>query len=181
MSEFSVSEVSEVSIFSVIEVSELRRAVTAGAVPPSLLHESAVSMSFLTSLQQVVADVTSSVSSLSLNSARRFSREPTQPEDGGGPVPPSTGGHRSRLGPRLVPSPGTTTGGASKFRSGSQSGQGGLGVGNKQQVSSVLRPPHHQQLQSVAPRREHEAPPLPQLQCGDRYTYWPEYDPAQSW
>lgn len=128
-------------------------------------------MSFLTSLQQVVADVTSSVSSLGLNPTRRFTREPSQPE---GPAPPSTG-PRSRLGPRLVPTPGTTAG-PSRFRSGSQAGQGGT-----KPLASVLKPPQHQQFQSAAPRRDQEALPLPQLQCGDRYTYWPEYDPAQNW
>lgn len=136
-------------------------------------------MSFLSSLQQVVADVTSSVSNLGINTTRRFSREQSQPES---LTPPPTG-PRSRLGPRLIPTPGTTAatgGGSSRFRSGSASTQGGVGPGGVKPLASVMRPPHHQQFQA-APRRDHEAQPLPQLQCGDRYTYWPEYDPAQNW
>ncbi|XP_047741545.1 uncharacterized protein LOC125179536 [Hyalella azteca] len=147
-------------------------------------------MSFLSSLQQVVADVTTSVTNLSLNPTRRFSRDHSQPDNiSSATTAPTTGsatatGSRSRLGPRLIPTPGTTTTsvnpGSSRFRSGSTSVQGGLGPGGKP-IASVMRPPHHQQLQAVAPRKDYEVQPLPQLQCGDRYTYWPEYDPAQNW
>ena len=130
-------------------------------------------MSFLSSLQQVVADVTSSVSNLGI-STKMFARENSEPETH---TPPPSTGSRARLGPRLVPNPGASLTAAtpSRLRSGSTSAQG------SRQVATIMRPPNYQQLQSVPPRRDVEVQPLPQLQCGDRYTYWPEYDPAQNW
>nr|XP_027222986.1 skin secretory protein xP2-like [Penaeus vannamei] len=76
-------------------------------------------MSFLNSLQQVVAGVTSSVTSLSLSPKRfPFGRENSSGSGGGGdvstpppgpppPLPDAAGGSPNpRLGPKLVPTPG---------------------------------------------------------------------------
>ncbi|XP_069995655.1 BAI1-associated protein 3 isoform X6 [Penaeus vannamei] len=140
-------------------------------------------MSFLNSLQQVVAGVTSSVTSLSLSPKRfPFGRENSSGSGGGGDVstpPPGPPHHHyqtrpggspnPRLGPKLVPTPGAAGGAAPRPQ-----GRG------KSFMNNMMQPPPMQQQQQPV-RKERERRPLPVLQCGDRYTYWPEYDPSQNW
>lgn len=139
-------------------------------------------MSFLNSLQQVVAGVTSSVTNLSLSPKRfPFGRENSSGSGGGGDVgtpPPGPPHHHyqgrpggspnPRLGPKLVPTPGAAGGAAPRPQGRAKSF-----------MNNMMQPPPMQQQQPV--RKERERRPLPVLQCGDRYTYWPEYDPSQNW
>lgn len=135
-------------------------------------------MSFLNSLQQVVAGVTSSVTSLSLSPKRfPFGRENST---GGSDVTTTTapqhqshhhrpgGSPNPRLGPKLVPTPGAA-GGASPRPQGRC----------KSFMNHMMHPPP--MMQQPKPKKERERRPLPVLQCGDRYTFWPEYDPSQTW
>lgn len=132
-------------------------------------------MSFLSSIQQVVAGVTNSVSSLSLSPKKfAFGRENStsstedtttpnvqthHPRPGGSPNP--------RLGPKLVPTPGAAGGASPRPK----------GRGRTFMNNMIHQPP----MQQVMVKKERERRPLPVLQCGDRYTYWPEYDPSQNW
>ncbi|XP_045109688.1 BAI1-associated protein 3-like isoform X3 [Portunus trituberculatus] len=136
-------------------------------------------MSFLNSLQQVVAGVTSSVTNLSLSPKRfPFGRENST---GGSEVTTTTapqhqshhhrpgGSPNPRLGPKLVPTPGAV-GGASPRPQGRC----------KSFMNHMMHPPPPM-VQQPRPKKERERRPLPVLQCGDRYTFWPEYDPSQTW
>ncbi|XP_071549430.1 BAI1-associated protein 3-like isoform X3 [Panulirus ornatus] len=147
-------------------------------------------MSFLNSLQQVVAGVTSSVTSLTLSPKRfPFGRENSS---GGAPEVTTTttspnvqqhhhhhhhhhrpgGSPNPRLGPKLLPTPGA--GAAASPRP--------QGRTTKSFMNHMIHPPPmQQQQQQLQPKKERERRPLPMLQCGDRYTYWPEYDPSQTW
>lgn len=143
-------------------------------------------MSFFNSIQQVVSEVTSSVSNLGL-SPRRFSfsrdssqsSQKSQSSQGSSQEGSSTSkgrGHGTlhnrpgggRLGPKCVPSPG--------IGGGNPQPKGAMGRGRKMsmQPTSVVQ-------QGVSLPREREKRPLPVLHCGDRYTFWPEYDPSQTW
>ncbi|XP_069958195.1 BAI1-associated protein 3 isoform X2 [Cherax quadricarinatus] len=144
-------------------------------------------MSFLNSLQQVVAGVTNT---LSLSPKRfPFGRENSS---GGGSNDITTattttttttttavggyhyhhrpgGSPNPRLGPRLVPTPGSGVGAAPRPQGRAKSF-----------MNQMLHPPPPPMQQQVV-KRERERRPLPVLQCGDRFTYWPEYDPSQTW
>nr|XP_045586368.1 BAI1-associated protein 3-like [Procambarus clarkii] len=146
-------------------------------------------MSFLNSLQQVMAGVTNT---LSLSPKRfPFGRENSSGNDVAAAAAAATtvttttttttttpsgyhhhhqyhrpgGTPNPRLGPRLVPTPGTGAAPRPQGRA-------------KSFMKQMIHPPPMQhQLQQ--PKRERR--PLPVLQCGDRFTYWPEYDPSQTW
>ena len=128
-------------------------------------------MSFLGSLQQVVADVSRSVSNITL-SPKRFpfgGRENSVSEEGPKHnLQYQRPGGAPRLGPMLVPSPQPSPRPRTKSFLNSQK-DAGLGGGAPQ----VMVPP--------AKPKEREYAPLPVLQCGDRYAFWPEHDPSQTW
>ena len=155
-------------------------------------------MNFFNSLQQVVSEVTTSVSNLGLSPKRfPFSKDgqddenPNEMPHGPQHQPQSHGRGSSRLGPMLLPTPGATAsshsargvaGGTLHSMSGGQGSVMGRGKGPMgTQPHPNYQGPSTSGSTMFAPKKEKEIKPLPVLQCGDRYTYWPEYDPSQTW
>ena len=174
-------------------------------------------MNFLGSLQQVVSEVTSSVSNLGLSPKRfPFTRDNSQggeasanhsdvtsqqqnPSTSTATNLPNTstasaaaavaggggGGHgrgssaSSRLGPKLLPTPGAT--GSSHSARGVAGGMRNLGGAMAGPAAGMGRGKPLGSFHQGPAKKEKEMKPLPVLQCGDRYAYWPEYDPSQTW